>query len=230
MFPHAAIRKEDGQEHRTWCVVETRRVAGGKVVQRPVLYLGKINDSQAAAWRKSIAVFEDGTRHPRPVSLFPDDRAEGLVDDSGIIRLRLSELTLHTPRPMGRPLARPAFMGRTPPGSFLVRPPTTQPQRHALGSHPAGSHPLSPAGPRQRVAAAPPMARPHSPSQPARDPGRARRHPCPVCLPRPSARPQDHAVQPSARPLARPVQPRLRRPALRSDQHLFRGQSPLPGR
>ena len=65
MFLRATIRKKDGKQHRTWSVVESRRVAGGKVVQRPVLYLGEINDSQAAAWRKSIAVLEDGATQPR---------------------------------------------------------------------------------------------------------------------------------------------------------------------
>jgi hypothetical protein len=37
-------------------VVETRRVAGRRVVQRPLLYLGEINSSQELAWRKSIEV------------------------------------------------------------------------------------------------------------------------------------------------------------------------------
>ena len=40
--------------------MENRRVAGGRVVQRHVLYLGEINSSKAPAWRKSIEVLEDG--------------------------------------------------------------------------------------------------------------------------------------------------------------------------
>ena len=47
MFLRATIRHKDGKPHRYWSVVETRRVAGGRVVQRPVLYLGEINDSEA---------------------------------------------------------------------------------------------------------------------------------------------------------------------------------------
>jgi hypothetical protein len=81
--------------------VESRRVAGKRVVQRPLLYLGEINDSQRAAWRKSIAVLEDGKTEPRTLSLFPDDRAEGLLPDDSIVRLRLSELTLRRPRQWG---------------------------------------------------------------------------------------------------------------------------------
>jgi hypothetical protein len=101
MFLRSTIRWKDGKRHRYWSVVETRRGGGKRVVQRPVLYLGEINDSQAAAWRKSIAVFEDGAPEPRTLSLFPDDRAEALVDDNTIVRLRLSELSLRQPRQWG---------------------------------------------------------------------------------------------------------------------------------
>jgi hypothetical protein len=61
-----------------WSVVENTRVAGGRVVQRHVLYLGEINDTQELAWRRSIAVVEDSARQPRTLSLFPEDRCEGL--------------------------------------------------------------------------------------------------------------------------------------------------------
>ena len=40
-------------------MVESRRVARRGVVQRHVLYLGEINDSQRAAWQKSIEVFDE---------------------------------------------------------------------------------------------------------------------------------------------------------------------------
>ena len=50
MFLRATPRKKDGKIHHYWSVVENRRVKGGRVVQRHVLYLGEINDSQRAAW------------------------------------------------------------------------------------------------------------------------------------------------------------------------------------
>ena len=59
MFLRATTRKKDGKKHRYWSVVESRRVAGGRVVQRHVLYLGEINSSQELAWRKSIEVLEE---------------------------------------------------------------------------------------------------------------------------------------------------------------------------
>jgi transposase len=101
MFLREKIRRKDGKEHRYFSVVENRRVAGGRVVQRHVLYLGEINDSQELAWRRSIEVFEDGARQPRTLSLFPEDRCEGLLSDDSIIRLKLSQLRLHRPRQWG---------------------------------------------------------------------------------------------------------------------------------
>jgi transposase len=101
MFLRHTKRKKDGKEHRYWSVVENRRVGGGRVVQRPLLYLGEINDSQELAWRKSIAVFEDGAPTPRTLSLFPEDRCEGVLPDAAIVRLKLNELQLRRPRQWG---------------------------------------------------------------------------------------------------------------------------------
>ena len=46
MFLRHKVRRKDGKEHRYWSIVENRRVSGGRTVQRHVLYLGEINDSQ----------------------------------------------------------------------------------------------------------------------------------------------------------------------------------------
>ena len=70
MFLRCTTRKKNGKEHRYWNLVENRRVAAGQVVQRQVLYLGEINDSQQEVWRKSIEVFEDGRSARRTVALF----------------------------------------------------------------------------------------------------------------------------------------------------------------
>ena len=76
MFLRATTRKKDGKEHRYFSVVENKRVSGGRVVQRHVLYLGEINSSQELAWRRSIEVLDEGTRHRRTLALFPEDRCE----------------------------------------------------------------------------------------------------------------------------------------------------------
>jgi transposase len=101
MFLRASIRKKDGKEHRYWSVVENRRLAGGRVVQRHVLYLGEINSSQELAWRKSIEVLDDLAGQSRTLALFPEDRCEGVLPDDSIVRLRLSALSLRQPRQWG---------------------------------------------------------------------------------------------------------------------------------
>ena len=101
MFLRQMIRKKDGKEHRYFSVVENKRVPDGRVVQRHVLYLGEINDTQQLAWRKSIEVFDEGAAQPRTLSLFPDDRCEGVLPDTSIIRLRLSQMRLCRPRQWG---------------------------------------------------------------------------------------------------------------------------------
>ncbi len=100
MFLRCTKRKKDGKEHRYWNVVENRRVSGGRVVQRQVLYLGEINDSQREVWRKTIEVFEDGKTTPRTMALFPEDRPVE-IDDDDVVQIRLKDLELRRPRQWG---------------------------------------------------------------------------------------------------------------------------------
>jgi hypothetical protein len=101
MFLRATTRKKDGKEHRYFSIVENKRVSGGRVVQRHVLYLGEINSSQELAWRRSIEVLDEVTRAPRTLALFPEDRCEALVGDEAVVRLRLAQLRLERPRQWG---------------------------------------------------------------------------------------------------------------------------------
>jgi hypothetical protein len=101
MFLRKTPRKKDGKTHDYWSVVENKRVAGGRVVQRHVLYLGEINSSQAAVWRKAIEVLDDDAGHPRTMALFPEDRCTGLAPDRSIVQLRLSDMRLCRPRQWG---------------------------------------------------------------------------------------------------------------------------------
>jgi hypothetical protein len=100
MFLRATNRKKDGKDHRYFSVVENRRVAGGKTIQRTVLYLGEINDQQQAAWRKTMAVFDEQQQRYTNLSLFPEDRPlpAGAVDG---LQVRLSGLELRRARPFG---------------------------------------------------------------------------------------------------------------------------------
>src|SRR5437879_12873817 len=74
MFLRSNTRIKDGKEHRYYTVVESRRLQSGKVAQRQVLYLGEINDSQQAAWRKTLEVFDEEQDRFTALSLFPEDR------------------------------------------------------------------------------------------------------------------------------------------------------------
>lgn len=101
MFLKYSTRRKDGKEHRSWSVVESRRV-GRSVVQRHVLYLGEINDSQRAAWQKSIAVFDEAQGQSRQCALFPEDRAPAALEDpASVVQVRLSHLQLARPRTWG---------------------------------------------------------------------------------------------------------------------------------
>ena len=101
MFLRATTRKKDGKEHRYFSVVENKRVNGGRVLQRHVLYLGEINSSQELAWRRSIEVLDEATQATRTLALFPDDRCEGVVPEEAIVRLKLAQLRLERPRQWG---------------------------------------------------------------------------------------------------------------------------------
>ena len=101
MFLRATKRKKDGKVHRYWSIVENRRLPGGRVSQRHVLYLGEINSSQARAWRKSIEVFDEDADRTRSLSLFPDDPTDEAVVDESVVRLQLSQLRLCRARTWG---------------------------------------------------------------------------------------------------------------------------------
>lgn len=101
MFLRATTRRKDGKMHRYWSIVESRRLPSGRVLQRPVLYLGEINSSQQRAWRKSVEVFDERTASSRSLALFPEERLEEGVTDESIVRLCLSQLRLCRPREWG---------------------------------------------------------------------------------------------------------------------------------
>lgn len=101
MFLRQTQRKKDGKTHSYWSVVENQRLDGGRVVQRHVLYLGEINSSQAAAWRKAIEVLDEDAGHARTLALFPEDRCAAEASDASIVQLRLSEMRLCRPRQWG---------------------------------------------------------------------------------------------------------------------------------
>ena len=101
MYLRSTRRLKDGKEHRYWSVVESRRCAGGRVVQRPVLYLGEINDSQREAWCRVIEAFDEDSRQTRQLALFPAERPVPAHAREYGVQVRLAAMQLHRPRQWG---------------------------------------------------------------------------------------------------------------------------------
>ncbi|MGO9072571.1 MAG: IS1634 family transposase [Terriglobales bacterium] len=100
MFLRSNTRIKDGKPHRYYTVVESRRLQSGKVAQRQVLYLGEINDSQQAAWRRTLEVFDEAEQRITPLSLFPEDRPVP-ADAIDSVQVKLGEMKLERARPYG---------------------------------------------------------------------------------------------------------------------------------
>jgi transposase len=101
MFLRFNRRFKDGKEHRYWNIVENKRCAGGKVVQRQVLYLGEINDAQHEAWCQLIEAFDEGAGRHRQLALFPADRAVPPHAEGHGVQVRIEAMELHRPRQWG---------------------------------------------------------------------------------------------------------------------------------
>src|ERR1700682_2505519 len=100
MFLRRNTRHKDAKPHRYYTVVESRRLQSGKVAQRQVLYLGEINDSQQAAWRRTLEVFDEAEQRITPLSLFPEDRPIP-ADAIDSVQVKLGEMKLERARPYG---------------------------------------------------------------------------------------------------------------------------------
>ena len=96
---HAA--QKDGKEHRYWSIVENRRCAGGKIVQRPVLYLAR---SMTASVRGGAESLKLSTRIAASRELWPlfawDRKVPDHAADYGV-QVRLKEFELHRARQWG---------------------------------------------------------------------------------------------------------------------------------
>ncbi len=100
MFLRCTQRIKDGKLHRYWSIVENRRSAQQKVVQRQVLYLGEINDTQRAAWVRSIEVLEAGGEEAHQVALFPEDREAPELAQQ-VVHVRLDQIQIQHARQWG---------------------------------------------------------------------------------------------------------------------------------
>ena len=94
-------RFKDGKEHRYWSIVESRRCSDQRIVQRHVLYLGEINDSQKESWLKCIEVFDASSQQQVRLALFPADRAIPEHAAECGVQVRLGDFFIRHPRQWG---------------------------------------------------------------------------------------------------------------------------------
>jgi hypothetical protein len=99
MFLKRRIRHQDGKAHSDYAVCASRRVHGGRTVQRQLLHLGELNTTQQDAWQHTIQVLpEDGSQHQR--RLFTDrDGGAPAADD--VVEVKLASIAVKQPRRFG---------------------------------------------------------------------------------------------------------------------------------
>lgn len=100
-FLHCHHRFKNGKDHCYWSIAEKVRVSRGRWVQRHILYLGEINDTQQAAWTKVINVFDTVKQKTAELALYPEDRTIPAHAVEYGVQVRLSEFSLHRPRQWG---------------------------------------------------------------------------------------------------------------------------------
>lgn len=93
-------RFKNGKDHCYWSIAEKVRTHRGWV-QRHLLYLGEINDSQKAAWTKTVDVFDVTRQQTQELALYPADRAIPEHAAEYGVRVRLGEFELRRPRQWG---------------------------------------------------------------------------------------------------------------------------------
>ena len=101
MYLRCNRRIKDGKEHRYWNIVESKRCSGGKVVQRQVLYLGEINDSQRESWCRVIEAFDEKTQQRTQLALFPAEKELPEYAEGYGVQVRLEAMELCRPRQFG---------------------------------------------------------------------------------------------------------------------------------
>jgi transposase len=101
MFLRVKLRHKDGKTHRYWSVVENRRLSGGRVVQRQVLYLGELNDAQRAGWVRTIEAVEGDGGAGRQLALFSEDGAPLPAAPCETVRVRVGQVEVRRPRAWG---------------------------------------------------------------------------------------------------------------------------------
>lgn len=93
-------RRKDGKVHRYWSLVENRRCADGRVVQRHVLYLGALTAAQELSWEKAVRQF-DALPGPGPALPGLATERELQAQEAAAIGIYLKQFRIERPRQWG---------------------------------------------------------------------------------------------------------------------------------
>jgi transposase len=93
-------RFKNGKDHCYWSIAEKVRTGRGWV-QRHLLYLGEINDSQKEAWTKVIDVFDTVSQQTTELALYPAERLIPAHAAGYGVNVRLDQFELRRPRQWG---------------------------------------------------------------------------------------------------------------------------------
>ena len=99
-YLHCHHRFKNGKDHCSWSIAEKVRTRQGWV-QRHLLYLGEINDSQKAAWTKVTEVFDPVGRQTRELALYSAEREVPAHATEYGVQVRLDQFVLRRPRQWG---------------------------------------------------------------------------------------------------------------------------------
>jgi transposase len=101
LFLRSHDRFKNGKHHIYWSLVENKRCAQGKVIQRQVLYLGEVTQAQREALlRTAQQVDPPAPSTPRLPLFGPSETASG-GKAGEFAQVKLSEFSLHQPRQWG---------------------------------------------------------------------------------------------------------------------------------
>jgi transposase len=100
IFLRGHERRKDGKTNTYWSLVENRRCAGGRVLQRHVLYLGKLTPAQELSWEKTAAQLEDKPRLGEALPGLASER-ELQRQEAAAIAVHLKQFRIERPRQWG---------------------------------------------------------------------------------------------------------------------------------
>ena len=100
IFLRGHERRKDGKINTYWSLVENRRCADGRVVQRHVLYLGKLTTAQELSWEKTAAQFGDKAHLGQALPGLATER-ELQSKEAAAIAVHLKQFRIERPRQWG---------------------------------------------------------------------------------------------------------------------------------